>query len=286
MEMSIIIVSWNVQERLRINLESLQVAIKDNQIEIIVIDNASTDGTVAMLEQEFPRVQLIKNQKNMGFARACNQGLKQAQGRLCLLLNPDMKVLPTSLAQLQHWCDSHPEADVVGPKLVDSAGVVIPHVRRFPTWRDQLAIILKLPHLFPGVLNRYLYREFDYTQAAQVDSIRGACLVIRQESLKRFGLLDERYFLWFEEVDYCRTVVKKGGHVWYTPAAQVIDYVGQSFNQLPRAKKQQYFQTSMLAYFKKWEPWWQVIILKFGWTLGNIIVWFGDKINLRSRVKT
>lgn len=286
MDFSIIIVSWNVKEALRVNLQSILQSNQQATVEIIVIDNASKDGTVEMIQSEFPSVQIIANQTNVGFAKASNQGLKKAVGDYLILLNPDMKIFPETLGNIKQWLDKNPEADVTGIQLVDEQEKIVRHVRHFPTFFDQAVIILKLPHLFPRLLDLYLLRDFNYSGASQVDSIRGAFFVIRKSSLEKYGLLDERYFLWFEEVDYCRAVKQHGGQVWYTPEAVAIDYVGQSFSQLPRSTKQSYFRNSMLAYFKKWESPWQAQLLSIAWFFSDMIVWLGDIVQLKSRTKT
>lgn len=286
MDFSIIIVSWNVKDRLRENLAALQASTGDSSYEIIVVDNASQDDTVAMIQREFPTVQLIDNQENVGFARACNQGMRQGRGNIFILLNPDMKVQPTTLLNVKQWLNLNPQADVVGIKLVDEQGALVHHVRRFPAWSNQLAIVLKLPHLFPGLLHHYLYSGFNYEQAAPVEVVRGAFFVLPRRTIERFGYLDERYFLWFEEVDYCHTVRSQGGQVWYTPAAQVEDFVGQSFAQVSRPKKQAYFRESMLQYFRKWHPKWQVGLLQLAWEIAEALVWYGEKAHLKSRTKT
>ena len=286
MDFSIIIVSWNVKDILRANLQSILQTNQQVSVEIIVVDNASKDESVKMIQSEFPSVQVITNQVNIGFAKASNQGLKKAIGDYLILLNPDMKIFPETLGNLKQWLDKNPHADVTGIKLIDEQEKILPHVRRFPTFSDQVAIILKLPHLFPRLLDSYLLRDFNYAVATQVDSIRGAFFVIRKSSLEKFGLLDERYFLWFEEVDYCRAVKQQGGQVWYTPEALAIDYVGKSFLQLPRSSKQVYFRTSMLAYFKKWQSPWQAQLLSLAWFFSDMIVWLGDMVELKSRTKT
>jgi GT2 family glycosyltransferase len=285
MNFSIIIVSWNVCERLQKNLNSIFQTSGQINFEVIVIDNNSTDETLSMIKSNFPQVHVIANDDNLGFAKACNQGLKIAQGKNVILLNPDMQILPDTLINLDTWLKMNPQADVAGIKLFDSNHQLLPQIREFPTVWSQLAIVLKLPHLFPQILSSYLQSEFDYTQAAQVDSLRGAFFVLRRSTLEQFGYFDERYFLWFEEVDYCRTVKAKGGQVWYTPVATAIDYVGQSFSQLPRSKKQKIFRQSMLAYFKKWESSWQVILLVMAWELSEAIVRVAEilRINPRSR---
>lgn len=285
MNFSIIIVSWNVCEQLQKNLNSIFNTTGQVDFEVIVIDNNSTDETVLMIKSNFPQVQVVANNDNLGFAKACNQGFQIAQGENLILLNPDMQLLPDTLFNLKTWMELNPQADVIGIKLLDKSNQLLPQVRRFPTVWSQLAIVLKIPHLFPFILSTYLQTNFDYSEAAQVDSLRGAFFVIRGSTLNKFGYFDEQYFLWFEEVDYCRTVKVKGGQVWYTPAATAIDYVGQSFSQLPRNKKQKIFRNSMIAYFKKWESKWQVVILKLAWKVSEVVVQLVQflKINPKNR---
>lgn len=286
MDFSIIIVSWNTKDKLRENLLSLSYGNTGVHREIIVIDNASDDGSAVMVQTEFPEVKLIRNQANVGFAKASNQGLREATGDFLILLNPDMKILPDTLVNLKSWLLKNPQANVTGITLIDEHNTVIPQVREFPTVWTQLAIVLKLPHLFPQILHNYLQVDFDYAQSTAVDSIRGAFFVIRRSALEVYGYLDERYFLWFEEVDYCRTVKEKGGEVWYTSTAKAIDYVGQSFSQLPRVTKQKYFRNSMIAYFKKWYPTWQGELLGLGWEIAEAIVSLGDILDIKPRTRT
>lgn len=285
MDFSVVIVSWNVKDKVRQNLAAL-LQSRDVSLEIFVIDNASSDQTVEMVKAEFPSVRLIANSENLGFAKACNQGLQQAAGDVCVLLNPDMKVFPETLIDLKKWLDQNPQAGVAGIKLLEENGNVLPHVRRFPNFWNQLAIVLKVPHLFPGVLASYLRVDFDYTQAAKVDSVRGAFFAIRRSTLEKFGYLDERYFIWFEEVDYCRTVANGGGEVWYTPAAQAIDYIGQSFKTVDHATKQNYFKNSMLAYFSKWEGLGQVGFLTLAWDIAETAVSIADNLGVKPRTRT
>lgn len=274
MDLSVIIVSWNVKEKLRANLQALLVSQTKYQFEVLVVDNNSADGSAAMVEKEFPSVRLVANQDNLGFAKANNQALSQIQGRHVLLLNPDMLVSAGALENMIQWADNNPQAVITGFKLTDETGNIVPQVRRFPKLFDQLMIVFKLPHLFPGILNRYLVKRFDYDQAAAVDSVRGACFFINGSSWRKTmdikPFLDERYFIWFEEVDLCRQVVEKGGEVWYSPVATVIDYVGASFKQVGRSQKQNYFADSMIKYFAKWEPRWQSKVLRAAWRLWGV----------------
>ncbi len=301
MDVSIVIVSWNVREKLKENLLALFKSEGDVSFEIFIADNNSQDGSAEMAKREFPQVhpvkssrlagakqfngvKLIANAENLGFAKANNQAIKQARGDFILLLNPDTRVLPDTLSNMVKWMRGNKQASVAGCRLIDERGNIIKHVRRFPSAWDQLAIVLKLPHIFPSVLNKYLRADFDYTKPAKADSVRGGFFMLRNAFPA--PLLDERYFLWFEEVDFCRQVKKNGGEVWYTPAAECVDYAGQSFKQLPRAKTQKYFRDSMLKYFKKWHPAWQYWALKSAWPFGMFITWLGEKAHFKSKAKT
>ena len=289
MELSIIIVSWNVRDKLKNNLAAIFSSRIGFSLEVFVVDNNSADGSAAMVARNFPQVKLIANRDNLGFARANNQAIEKSCGRFILLLNPDMKVEIDTLERMVNWMKTNSQAAIAGCRLVDETGNTIKQARRFPTLLDQLAIILKLPHLFAGILNKYLRANFDYNRAKQTDSIRGGFFMINRDKIKLLGLefkLDERYFVWFEEVDFCRQVKNGGGEVWYTPAARCIDYIGQSFKQLPRGRAQAYFRDSMLKYFKKWHPWWQYWFLKIIWPIGIFMTWAGDKFNIKIKAQT
>ena len=263
MDLSIIIVSWNVKELLRENLKSLYEKSANVQFEVFVVDNNSHDGSAEMVRKEFPEVNLISNKENLGFAKANNQAIEKAQGRYVLLLNPDMRVHETTLAGMVRWMDNHKEAGVAGCHLIDEEGSTVPHVRRFPTVFDQSLIILKIPHALPFLLNRYLMKSFDYERQAVVDSIRGSFFMIRKEVIEKIGGLDEDYFIWFEEVDYCKKVFNSGWKVMYTPSVQCTDYIGKSFAQVMGYKKQHMFTQSMVTYFSKWHPGLSTFIIKF-----------------------
>lgn len=254
MDLSIITVTWNSEKFIGDQLSSVFASDNSLSKEVFVVDNASTDGTVKRVSQDHPEVHLIPNVDNKGFAKANNQAVIRSTGRYVLLLNPDMRVFPDTFSKIAAWMDAHPRVGVAGIHLVDQNGATVPHVRRFPKLWDQVAILLKLPHLFPRMLNTYLMADFDYTQEAKVDSVRGSFFVIRREVIQKLGGLDERYFIWFEEVDYCRQVMTAGWDVMYTPVAKCVDYVGRSFALVSGYKKQKFFTKSMLTYFRKWHP--------------------------------
>ena len=265
MDISVIIISYNVRDLLKKNLENLFQTTSNLDFEVFVVDNNSDDGSVEMVRKDFPQVNVIANDQNLGFATANNQAIKQSSGKYVLLLNPDMQVFEDTLAKMVGWMDDHPEAGVAGCKLVDQKDGIIPHIRRFPSFRDQLAVVLKLPHIFPSVLNSYIPQDIDYDREQEVDSIRGSFFMTRREVLEELGGLDERYFIWFEEVDFCRHVKEEGWKIMYTPAARCRDLVGKSFAQVPKGRTQKYFRDSMLKYFRKWHPAWQYWILRICW---------------------
>ncbi|MCD4694573.1 glycosyltransferase family 2 protein [bacterium] len=286
MDLSIIIVSWNVKEKLKNNLEKIFQIKHKIKFELFVVDNNSSDGTVDMIRENFPEVKLIENKKNYGFARANNQAIRGAKGRHILLLNPDMVIFEETLNKTVDYMDANIKIGVAGCKLVDEKGRVIRHVRLFPNWRNQLAIILKIPHIFSGVLKKYLRDDFDYNQEKEVASVRGSFFVIRREIISKIGELDERFFIWFEEVDFCRRVWDSGERVVYTPEIECVDLVGKSFFQVDTLEKQKYFRNSMLEYFNKWHPGWQYLLLKFFWPLGLLLTKISIKFGSKSKAKT
>ena len=312
MDLSIIMVPWNVRDLVRENLKAIYNTSPQSspykgeevfEFEVFAVDNNSRDGTKEMIRNEFPQVKLIANNYNAGFAMANNQAIKIAKGRYILLLNPDMRVLPGTLETMIKWMDEHKEVGLAGCHLVHPVkspqmqgaeqfhgvkknGETVPHVRRFPTVWDQLAIVLKLPHLFPSLLDKYLMRDFNYSKESEVDSIRGSFFMIKREVIEKIGALDERYFIWFEEVDFCRRVWQAGWKVMYTPAAQCVDYVGKSFAQVKRGVTQKYFRDSMLKYFKKWHPVWQYYVLKIAWPIGMLFSYLGDILKLKVKTRT
>ncbi len=277
MTLSIIIVSYKVKEKLQANLQALFSSENAPEFEVFVVDNHSEDGSAEMVRENFPQVKLIVNKENFGFARANNQAIQNAQGDFILLLNPDMRVFPDTLAKAVLSAQEKPAAVVSSIKLVNEKGENIPHIRRFPKLFDQLMVVLKVPHFLPKVLNAYLCKNFDYEKSAVVDSVRGAFFLINRSAWQKISgaekpFLDERYFIWFEEVDFCRQVREKGGEIWYFPNTSCLDYIGASFSQVNRKVKQNYFRDSMLEYFAKWHSGFQKNILQAAWFFVGLLI--------------
>lgn len=282
MNLSIITVSWNVKDKLRACVKSVFENKGVLEIEYFVVDNASRDGTVEMLVREFPQVRVIANVENKGFARANNQAISVSTGEFVLLLNPDMRVLPETLARMVAWMRGHPRAGVASGKLLDEQGNLNTEAlpRRFPGFFDQAAIMLKVPHLFPCVLDHYLWRDFDAEKEQKVDSVRGSFFMIRREVLEKLKGLDDRYFIWFEEVDFCKQVWNAGFEVWYVPSVMCVDYIGQSFKQQTGMWRQKQFTKSMVQYFEKWHPGVCAFALRLLRPLALFLTWIFIKLKI------
>jgi GT2 family glycosyltransferase len=278
-DLRIVIVSWNVREELERCLSSLPAACGGLDYDVVIADNGSTDGTRDMLEKlriANYKLQIFFNDNNRGFARACNQGLAGLDARYVLLLNPDTECLPGSLTALVRRMDEHPEnIGIAGPKLLNSDRTHQPSVRRFPGVWDQAGIMLKLHRVFgrAKVFRSYFHDDFDPDRERDADQVMGACFLIRRELIEDAGGFDERYFIWFEEVDYCRTAIQRGWRVRFIPSASVIHHGGSSFAKVFSLKKQKMFNESLVRYFRKWQPGWQAAMIRILQPLSLLLSW-------------
>jgi len=255
MDLSVITVTWNSESRIADQISSVVLGCGNISAEQLIVDNNSSDKTVDVIKKDFPNVGLIENKENKGFARANNQAVEIAKGDFVLFLNPDMKVEEGSLEKLVNWMRGHRDVGIASCKLTKENGEVNLNAapRRFPSIWNQLAIVLKLPHFFPKILDKYLMKGFGFDREQEVDSVRGSFLLIRREIVDKLGWgFDPCYFIWFEDVDLCREVKKMGYKVMYTPFVNCVDYVGDSFKQRSTLWKQKQFIKSMITYFGKW----------------------------------
>lgn len=221
--------------------------------EIIVIDNDSQDGSVELLKSNFPEVELIDNPRNRGFSFACNQGIRRSSGRYVLLLNPDTTFPETGLKKLIDFFDSTPEVGVCGPKMVDARGNLLYSCRSFPSFLTSISSSQSvLEHLFPQnpLSRRYLLKDLNHSQIQEVDWVSGSCLLARRKMLDQIGFLDEKYFIYAEDVDLCYRARKAGWRVIYFPEVTFVHQVGQSTSQ-DRLKSQLQHHKSMWIFFKK-----------------------------------
>jgi N-acetylglucosaminyl-diphospho-decaprenol L-rhamnosyltransferase len=262
-DLSIIIVNWNVRDLLRRCLESIAASGELWSLEVIVVDNASGDGSVEMVRREFPWVHLIASSVNLGFTGGNNLGLADSRGRYLLLLNPDAELVGDSLSQMLAYMEAHPDVGALGPKLLYPDGRVQSSRRRFPTLQTMFLESTILQQWRPRneTLQRYyvLDRPDDVTQ--EVDWLVGACLLIRRRALEEVGPLDERFFMYFEELDWCRRCREHGWQVVYLPTAEVIHHEGGSSGQVVAARHL-HFQSSKLYYTRKWMGAWTAEALR------------------------
>ncbi len=253
MKLSVVIVSWNVRELLEQNLSKLgSLQRPDFPMEVLVVDNASGDGTTKMVREKFPWVHLMINDWNAGFAKAVNHALAVATGEVVLLLNPDMCVGEGVLEGMYETLIQDEKIGVLGVKLRASDGVLVRSVRRDPRPGNQLAVALKLPHFFPHLIDHYLATDIDLSKSQDVEQMRGSFFAFRRDLLKTIGMFDERFFIWFEEVDFCKRVRKVGLRIFYRADLVCTDFVGRSFAQVSFWRKQRLFLTSMMKYLWKW----------------------------------
>lgn len=261
-DLTIITVNTNDGEKIIEQILSVREGAKTITYEHIVSDNGSSDGSREEITRRFPDMKIIENGKNIGFGAANNRALRLAEGRFLLFLNPDMRVTAGSLDAMVRYMDTHEQVGVASCLLTDQSGRIQQNAlpRRFPGFFDQVCVLLKIPHLFPRVLNRYLYRGRDFSSEQKVDTVRGSFMMMRRVIADQLGwAFDPRYFVWFEDVDTCRETRRLGYEVVHTPHVSCVDYVGQTFRKQPTMLKQKRFMKSMFQYFQKWHPWYQWI---------------------------
>lgn len=255
MDASIIIVNWNTGVLLRQCLDSLRNGFSDGEeYEVFVIDNASFDQSVAIAEGSPQKIQFFQMKNNLGFAKANNIGIRQAKGDYIILLNPDTVATEGCFTKLMAFLQNKPNVAAVGPRLLNADLTWQPSCRRFPSAGVLAAMFLKIPHFFPSLASyrKYLMKDFTYEAATAVDQIMGACMVIPRGALERVGLLDERYWIWFEEVDWCKRASELGLEVWFSPVAEIVHYGGVSFKQaFVPVRKEWRFMRSALRYARK-----------------------------------
>ncbi|QQG47040.1 MAG: glycosyltransferase family 2 protein [Candidatus Woesebacteria bacterium] len=218
-ELSIIIVNFNTKKLTVDCIKSIRNSSPNVNYEIIVIDNASSDGSIDSLEKL--KIRLIKNKENLGFAKANNQGIKISKGKYILLLNSDTLVKKDSLVSLVEFAKNTPDAGVIGSKLLNTDGTIQNSVFRFPTiWKSISHYWFK-----NNILNKYSPSTDIPTK---VDAVVGAVFLITPKAFKKVGFLDERYFMYFEDIDYCRKIAASNLKVYYFPKSEIIHIHGAS----------------------------------------------------------
>jgi GT2 family glycosyltransferase len=260
--LSIIIVSWNVADLLRACLRSIDENRGGLDVEVIVVDSASGDGSAAMVETEFPWVTLLACTENVGFPRGNNLGIERANGRYLLLLNPDTVVLDDALPKMVAFARENPGIGVLGSQLLNRDGTVQSSRRRFPTLTTAFFESTWLEPIAPRrILERYTVQDRPDDEIQDVDWVMGACMLAPQEVVQQVGGLDEAYFMYSEELDWCRRIKDAGWRVVYFPEARVIHYIGQSSEQAATARHIN-FQQAKLRYFRKYHGRFSALVLR------------------------
>lgn len=254
MKLSIIIVSYNTKQLLADCINSIEKNLYNFSYEIVVVDNNSADGSIDMLKAEYSHVKLIANNYNAGFAKANNQGLELCSGEYILLLNCDTIVLKNAICTLVDFMDNYNDTAICGPKLLNSDMTLqLPCRRGFPRLISSVSYFSGISRIFPKsrIFGSYLMTYMDSGINHEVDAVSGACLLIRRKVLSQIGgLLDEAFFMHFEDIDLCYRAKKSGYKVYYIHNSEVIHLKGQSSKLRSSGVTRNFFDSALL-YFKK-----------------------------------
>jgi GT2 family glycosyltransferase len=246
-DISVIIVNWNTKDLLRNCLKSVYDTVQNLQLEIFVVDNASSDGSVVMLKEEFPSVIIIVNKENKGFGVANNQALAIMKGKYAILLNSDAVLIPEAVNELWNFCEANEKAGIAGGQLLNADESKQNSIAYFPSLLTLAVNNSLLEYLFPRL---YPSKRYKHVSPIEVDSIIGACMMIRKKALDETGLFDPRYFFFFEETDLARTMRLKGWKVFHVPDAFIYHLQGQSVGHRTRSRIE--FYRSRYQYLRKW----------------------------------
>jgi GT2 family glycosyltransferase len=247
-DISVIIANWNTKDLLAQCLNSLYETAQGLTFEIIVVDNASTDGSVAMLRREFPSAVVVENSVNRGFGAASNQGFRVMKGRYALLLNTDTILVANAVQELFSFLESHPDAAMACGQLLNADGSKQNSIAAFPSFLTLMTNMSLLEYLFP---KRFPSKRYSHAGPVEIESGIGACLLVRKRAMDEVGLLDERYFFFFEETDWAYQMRSAGWKIFHVPAALIYHFQGQSIGRDIRSRIE--FYRSRYQFFRKWK---------------------------------
>lgn len=251
MDISLVIVNRNTKELLLACLESVYRTLPPLSFEVWVVDNGSSDGSIEAVRSRFPAVLCVENKGNLGFARANNQAIRQASGRYVVLLNSDTVLTPSALEILAGYLDQHEDVAICGGQLLNGDGSLQNSIANFPTLATELLNKSLLRRLFP---KRYPGKEHRFHHPVQVETIIGACMVVRREAIQRFGMLDESFFFYMEETDWCLTMKKNGLKVFFHPEARIYHLQGQTAKTRATAARIEFWTSRYLFFRKNYPP--------------------------------
>ncbi len=287
MDVSIVVVSFKVKDLLQKCLSSIYRETQNLEFEVFVVDNNSQDGSVEMVQSNFPRLQLIVNKTNIGFAKACNQAIKKSKGEYILLLNPDTEITDNAICKTWEFMRQKKDAGIAGCKIQNEDGTLQTSVRRFPDLLSHIIILLKLHNFFPNFesIKKYYMSGWPYNETKVVDQVMGAFYMIRREVLKKIGLLDEHFYIWYEEVDLCKRTLKAGWKTYFYANAQIIHQKGQSFSKRTKLVKQLIFNRSLLYYFFKHHNSFSYLVLLILYPISLIITSIVQLLGIEKKQK-
>lgn len=262
-DVSVVIVNWNTRDLLHQTLTTLHRETTGTTFETIVVDNGSEDGSADLVRREWPQVTLIASPTNLGFAGGNNLGLRRCRGRHVLLLNSDTIILPNTLGPMARFLDAHPEAGCVGCLHHNEDLTLQRSTGDFPNYVEDGLFYTDLYRLPP--VRAYLRRHYiwwgDHDRVREVDWVNGACMMVRREVVEQIGGLDEGYFIYAEEVDWCYCMRRAGWRVYFTPEAEVIHLGGKAMDRVP-ARRLVLKYTGQYRFYKKYYPLWHRLVLR------------------------
>ncbi|MCX5800931.1 MAG: glycosyltransferase [Candidatus Eisenbacteria bacterium] len=253
-EVSVIVVNYRTEEYLSECLESLKKSSSLAGLEIILIDNSRGRGAAEILTRHFPGAKLIENEKNLGYAKAVNQGLGVSTSEFVFVLNPDTAAREGSLDELVEFMRTHPDAGIVGPKLVNADGTIQLSCRRFYTMKTILLRRTFLGKVFKNSasVKRHLMLEWDHKSTREVDWVLGAAMMVRKAAMSEVGPMDERFFLYFEDVDWCYRMRTFGWRVYYCPSSELLHHYRRESTDVRFGRAKRAHLESWLRFSEKW----------------------------------
>lgn len=264
-DLSVTICSWNTRDDLAACLSSLEAVRDEGRFEVLVIDNNSQDDSAAMVRENFPWVTLFESPVNLGFTGGHNELLRRRKGRHAFLLNSDAAVFPGCIRTLLDYAKVHPKVGIVGPKILNPDGTLQLSCRRFPNPRAAMFRNTFLGRLFPKnkYLREYLMTDWDHDEARFVDWVSGAAMFVREELMEKIGLMDPKFFMFCEDVDWCFRAWKAGFEVAYLPTAVVSHAIGRSTDKAPNNMIFRFHRSMFYFYRKNMIPQSHVLVRPF-----------------------
>jgi GT2 family glycosyltransferase len=279
-DVSAVIVSWNTRDILRGCLRSVFEQTKEVSLEVFVVDNNSHDGSAEMVRVEFPQVKLIANAQNRGFAAACNQGIRAGSARYTLLLNPDTIVLDDAISRCVRYADLHADVGVVGCQVLENEDRISPTGFSFPSPSNVFLALSGLSRVFPRsqIFGRPELSWWDRNSEREVDVVTGMFMLVRREAIAQVGLMDEAYFVYAEEADWCYRFSQAGWRRVFTPCARIVHLDGGAKSTSQASKKMfVQLQKSSMIYHRKnlgLAAWWSVKLIYIASNFIRMVAWY------------